>query len=141
MVRRRTSADPDRIWAVLSDGWGYAEWVVGAARIRGVSGPWPERGSRIHHTVGAWPGQLDDETEVLACDPGRRLVLRAGLGQAGEAHVEITVEPLADGGCEVAIAEDVMAGPGRLVLGPARRFALDVRNVEVLRRLTEIAEG
>jgi uncharacterized protein YndB with AHSA1/START domain len=128
------------VWAVLSNGWGYADWVVGAARIRAVEGRWPEPGARIHHTVGGWPGEVHDETEVLAYEPGHRLVLQARLGPAGEARVEISVSPLPEGGCEVAIAEDVAGGPGRLVLGPARRFALDVRNVEVLRRLTEIAE-
>lgn len=139
-MRRRTSAAPERVWAVLSDGWGYPDWVVGADRIRAVDPGWPRAGTRIHHSVGRWPGRVHDETEVLACDPGHRLVLQARLRPAGEARVEITVEPLPDGGCELGIAEDVTSGVGRLVLGPARRFALDVRNVEVLRRLTEIAE-
>lgn len=130
----------ERVWSVLSDGWGYAGWVVGADRIRAVEGAWPNRGARIHHTVGAWPGQVDDETEVLACDPGRRLVLQARGRPAGQARVEISLEPLAGGGCEISIVEDVTHGPALLVLGPVRRLAVDVRNVETLRRLVGIAE-
>lgn len=126
---------------MLSDGWRYADWVVGADRIRAVDAGWPHVGARLQHSVGQWPGRVHDETEVLACDPARRLVLRARLRPVGEARVELTVDPLAEGGCEITIAEDLTSGPGALVLGPVRRFALDVRNVEVLRRLAAVAEG
>ena len=126
---------------MLSDGWRYADWVVGADRIRAVDADWPQVGARLHHSVGQWPGQVHDETEVLACHPARHLVLLARLRPFGAARVELTVDPLPEGGCEISIAEDVTSGPAALVLGPFRRFALDVRNVEVLRRLAGAAEG
>ena len=141
MVRLRTPASADRVWGVLSDGWRYADWVVGADRIRAVDADWPQVGARLQHSVGQWPGQVHDETEVLDCDPARRLVLQARLRPFGEARVELTVDPLPEGGCEISIAEDVTSGPAALVLGPVRRFVLDVRNVEVLRRLVSAAEG
>jgi hypothetical protein len=129
------------VWAVLCDGWGYAGWVVGAARIRAVQGPWPHPGALLHHTVGVWPSDLDDETEVLVADPPRRLVLQARGRPAGEARVDIRLVALADGGCEVSISEDVTDGPTRWLPGPARRVLIDVRNVETLRRLTGLAEA
>lgn len=136
----RTPASADRVWGVLSDGWRYADWVVGADRIRAVDAGWPQVGSRLHHSVGTRPRQVHDDTEVLACDVGRRLVLQARLRPLGEARVELTLDPLPGGGCEIALAEDMTSGPAVLVVGPVRRFALDVRNVEVLRRLAAIAE-
>ena len=126
---------------MLSDGWRYADWVVGADRIRGVDPGWPQVGARLRHSVGPRPGRVHDETEVLVCDPARRLVLQARLRPLAEARVDVRVDPLPDGGCEISIAEDVTGGPAALVLGPLRRFALDVRNVEVLRRLADVAEG
>ncbi|WP_324188972.1 SRPBCC family protein [Nocardia farcinica] len=45
-------ADIERAFAVLSDGWLYAGWVVGASHIRDVDPDWPGVGSRIHHSVG-----------------------------------------------------------------------------------------
>ena len=45
----------DAVWAVLSDGWGYAGWVVGTIKIRAVDPDWPSVGSRLHHAVGSWP--------------------------------------------------------------------------------------
>ena len=38
---------------MLSDGWSYATWVVGAARIRDVDDGWPTVGTKIHHPSGS----------------------------------------------------------------------------------------
>jgi hypothetical protein len=35
-TRKVIDTTPDRIFAVLADGWTYASWVVGAAHIRDV---------------------------------------------------------------------------------------------------------
>ena len=45
-VTRDFDASPGDVWDVLSDGWLYPCWVVGAARMRDVDEAWPEKGSR-----------------------------------------------------------------------------------------------
>jgi hypothetical protein len=132
-------AAPDTVWEVLGDGWLYPLWVVGASRMREVDDAWPAVGSRIHHSVGAWPALLDDETEVLDHRPGSLLELRAKVRPWGTARIRITVEAV---GAEslVTIEEDVDGGPGVLVPALLRRPALDWRNSETLRRLAYIVE-
>jgi uncharacterized protein YndB with AHSA1/START domain len=138
-VSRHTSASPDDVWAVIADGWSYASWVVGASRIRAVSAEWPAVGTRIHHSVGAWPAVLDDETVVLHCEPGRLIRLRAKTNPLGEAFVEVALTP-DEGGTRIEMREDAERGPMRLVPGVARQLAIGPRNREATRRLALIAE-
>ena len=140
-VNRRTiAATPAHVWDVLSDGWLYPLFVVGASRMRDVDETWPAVGSRLHHSVGVWPALIDDTTEVLAVEPGSMLRLRARGWPAGEAEVVIRLE--ANGAdTEVSIAEDAVSGPGKLVPKPLRDVQLAWRNVETLRRLAFVAEG
>jgi uncharacterized protein YndB with AHSA1/START domain len=130
---------PDRVWAVLADGWLYPLWVVGATRMRDVDADWPAVGSKLHHSVGVWPVVLNDDTEVLECEPGRRLKLRARGWPPGEADVELRLTATADG-TEVEMLEDVTAGPARIVPKPVRAPLITWRNTESLRRLTFLAE-
>jgi hypothetical protein len=37
VVTRKVNAPPADVWSVLSDGWQYATWVVGASHPRGRS--------------------------------------------------------------------------------------------------------
>ena len=83
---RVLATTPDRVWDVLADGWLYPLWVVGATRMREVDDGWPAPGTRLHHSVGVWPVVINDDTEVLECDPGKRLVLRAKGWPPGEAE-------------------------------------------------------
>lgn len=136
---RRILAPPEDVFAVLSDGWLYATWVVGASRIRDVDVTWPDPGSSIHHSVGVWPLILDDTTGVVECVPDRRLVLRARSWPAGEAHVDIELTPTADG-CSVTITEDAVSGPAKAIPGPVRDVLLGARNGESLQRLAFLAE-
>jgi uncharacterized protein YndB with AHSA1/START domain len=138
-VRRRIDATPDAVFAVVGDGWTYPSWVVGAVRIRAVDGAFPAPGSRLHHSVGVWPLMIEDHTEVTACDPGKRLVLRARAWPAGEAVVDVELEPDGDGTL-VVMREDAVAGPATLVPGRVRAAALVLRNAESLRRLAFLAE-
>jgi uncharacterized protein YndB with AHSA1/START domain len=139
-VTRAIDAEPADVMAVLTDGWSYATWVVGASRIRGVDDNFPAPGTRIHHSVGSWPLLLSDTTHVLEYEPSRRLKLEARGWPLGQATINITVEP--DGaGSQVTIAEDVSEGPGRLVPQPVRQLAIAPRNRETLRRLAYLAEG
>lgn len=130
---------PDKVWDVLADGWLYPLWVVGATRMRDVDGSWPRTGSKLHHSVGVWPLVLDDDTEVLECEPGRFLRLRAKGWPLGEAEVTLTLTA-AGADTLVEIGENVTSGPGRFVPEPLRSAAIKVRNVETLRRLAFIAE-
>ncbi|MBC7275808.1 SRPBCC family protein [Nocardioides sp.] len=137
--RRLVHASPQHVWDVLSDGWLYPVWVVGASRMRDADKDWPNVGAQLHHSVGAWPLLIDDSTEVLECSPGSRLLLRARAWPAGVAHVEITVEAAGED-TEVAIREQAVDGPGALVPRLVQDPLLGWRNVETLRRLAYIVE-
>ena len=137
---RTVSATPEQVWEVLADGWLYPLFVVGASRMRDVDESWPAVGARLHHSVGTWPLLIDDTTEVLEIEEGRRLLLKARGWPAGEAHVDISLRP--DGHATlVTMEEDATAGPGVLVPKPLRDAQLHWRNVEALRRLAFVVEG
>jgi uncharacterized protein YndB with AHSA1/START domain len=138
-VTRKVDATPEQVWAVLSDGWTFPSWVVGASRMRAVSDNWPAPGARLHHSAGIWPAVVNDETVSLECEPPRRLKLQAKGWPAGEATVELRID--ADGaGSMLSILEDVTRGPGRFVPPPLRQPAIAARNTETLRRLAYMAE-
>lgn len=144
-VSRDMTASPEHVWEVLADGWEFVAWVVGASRMRAVDDDWPGVGSRLHHSVGVWPLLIDDDTRVLECDPGRRLVLQARAWPVGEARVELELTPIAlpggRPGCRVTMHEHPSAGPGLAMLNRVGDALLVKRNVESLARLAMIAEG
>lgn len=136
---RLVHATPEQVWSVLSDGWLYPLWVVGAARMREVDDTWPAVGSKLHHSVGPWPLLINDDTEVLEVVPGQTITLRARAWPLGEARVTIRLEP-AGAETEVHIDEEPTSGPGVLVPPPVRGPGLKWRNSETLRRLAYLAE-
>jgi uncharacterized protein YndB with AHSA1/START domain len=138
-VTRVMKASPEQVWDVLSDGWLYPLWVVGASRMREVDENWPETGARLHHSAGTWPLLIDDTTSVREVRPRSMLSLKARGWPAGEAGVVLTLEPHADG-TSVTIEEDVESGPGVLVPKPVRTPMLTWRNVEAMRRLAYLVE-
>lgn len=141
-VEREIAASAEDVWAVLEDGWLYPTWVVGASRMRNVDESWPEVGSKLHHSVGNWPLLLDDRTEVLECQPGRLLRLKAHGWPAGAAEVVLELESSTGATSTlVRISEDASDGPATLVPRPVRQLAIVARNRETLRRLAFIAEG
>jgi hypothetical protein len=137
---RRLKCLPEQVFAVLNDGWTYPLWVVGASRMRDVDDAWPAPGSKLHHSFGVWPLLIDDSTEVLEIEPGKRLVLEARGWPIGKARVEITVDANGNGSL-VSISEDASGGPARLIPEPIRQPVIDFRNRETLRRLGYLAEG
>ncbi|RYC14301.1 SRPBCC family protein [Nocardioides zhouii] len=137
---RPVSATPEQVWSVLADGWLYALFVVGAARMRDVDAGWPAVGTRLHHSVGSWPLLIDDTTEVLEVEEGHRLLLLARGWPAGQAHVEIILEPRGTD-TMVTIVEQATSGPGALIPKPVQDVQLHVRNIETLRRLAMLVEG
>lgn len=139
-VTRVVQASPGDVWDVLADGWSYSGFVVGTARIRAVDERWPQEGSVLHHSFGAWPMLIDDCTTVLHCEPGHRIALEARGWPLGQATIHLDVEPHPDGAI-VSLHEDASTGPGRwLVPTPARQTLIDLRNRETLRRLALRAE-
>jgi uncharacterized protein YndB with AHSA1/START domain len=138
-VTRIVNTTPDRVWQVLSDGWLFPLWVVGAARIRDVDETWPEVGSRIHHSVGVWPALINDDTEVLEQQPSRLIRLEASAWPLGKAHVAITLNGTGSH-TEVVIDEQATSGPGAVIPDALIAPVLNWRNVETLRRLALIAE-
>jgi hypothetical protein len=139
-TQRWFACSTEQVWDVLSNGWLYPLWVVGASRIRDVDDGWPAEGRKLHHSFGVWPLVIDDTTEVIEIQPDQRILLEARGWPVGTARVEITVQPDGNGSL-VSIAEDVTGGPAQLVPQPIRVAAMDMRNRETLRRLAYLAEG
>ncbi|WP_344777086.1 SRPBCC family protein [Nocardioides panacisoli] len=139
VMRRVVHATPDQVWDVLSDGWLYPLFVVGATRMRDVDDEWPAPGARLHHSVGVWPATVDDTTSVLECDPPKRLKLRARVWPAGAAEVTFELAEHPEG-TEVTILEDASHGPARFIPSLVRVPMLDWRNSETLRRFAYVAE-
>ena len=138
-VRRATTAGADAMWAVLTDGWRLASWVVGAARVQAVDAHWPEVGASLRYGIGGWPLIMPGAARVTECVPGLALALH-GDTPFGGIDVRVLVEP-APSGCTLVMAEDAVSGPAHLVPGPLRAAAIGARNVETLRRLALLAEA
>ena len=141
IVARTVQAPPERVFAVLADGWSYSDWVVGTVHIRDVEESWPAPGSKLHHKAGPWPFSLHDSSTVLSCVPNRELRLNAGLWPLGEAVVGIRLEPVNNGAAtKVVLEEDFEAGPLLWARNKLNDLILHRRNVETLQRLADIAE-
>lgn len=137
VTRRRVSHPPSAVFTLLADGTRYAEWVVGAKRVRSVDPGWPEPGTKLHHTSGVGPLCTDDTTEVVRFEPGGPVELEARAWPAGVARVTITAEGAPDGGCEVVIDEVPVEGPAKRLSNPLFDVLIHVRNVESLRRMEQ----
>lgn len=131
---------PEDVFDVFADGWLYTTWVVGASRMRAQEPAWPQVGTHLHHSFGAWPVVIDDVTTSLVWDPPHRMVIQPKGWPIGEARVELTVEPHRKG-CKVTIVENAVAGPGSYVPDFLMQPLIWVRNHETLRRLGWVAVG
>jgi hypothetical protein len=138
-TRRTINTTPERIFAVLADGWSYGSWVVGAAHIRDVDAGWPAVGTRVHHRIGPWPLQINDQTVVRACEPGKMLQLDAQMWPVGAAAIRVWLEPVSPTSTRVHMAETLTSGIGRLLPDIVQALLLRPRNAEALRRLDDIA--
>jgi Polyketide cyclase / dehydrase and lipid transport len=139
-IEREVQASAAEIWAVLADGWSYSSWVVGTSKIRAVDATWPQVGTRIHHSVGAWPLLIEDYTEVLESVEPTRLVVRARGWPMGEAKVAITIEPRGVRSL-LRLDEEPTAGPAAWLNNPVFDAALRQRLSEMSTRLGALAEG
>jgi uncharacterized protein YndB with AHSA1/START domain len=130
---------PDRVFAVLSDGWTYSDWVVGTAHIRDVDPDYPIPGTVIHHKVGPWPFSLKDSTLVLDCEQDSMLLLRVGLWPLGEGRVRFGLTPIGASQTRVTMIEHFPEGPLQWLQNRVNDIALHWRNKESLRRLADLA--
>jgi uncharacterized protein YndB with AHSA1/START domain len=140
ITTRTINVSPDKVFAVLADGWTYSDWVVGTTHIRDVDATWPQLGSQLHHKAGPWPLSLHDSTTVTAVVPDQGLTLRAGLWPLGEAEVRLTLEPAGPGRTRVVMREQFESGPLVGLRNKLNDLVLHRRNVEALRRLADLAE-
>ncbi|MEU4292810.1 SRPBCC family protein [Kribbella sp. NPDC026596] len=136
---RLIHADIKDVFAILTDGWSYAGWVVGASRVRDVEAGFPEPGRSIHHSVGAWPLLIDDTTRALEYEPLRRLLLRVRVWPVGEGEVEFVATETTEG-CRLVMREHTTSGPVALMPSAATDVMLRARNAETLERLALLAE-
>lgn len=136
---RVVATTPDRVFAVLADGWAYASWVVGAAHIRDVDAGWPAVGTRIHHKIGPWPFQIKDQTVVRVVDPDRYLELDARMWPVGAAVISLRLEEVSAGRTLVRMREKLTSGLPSLAPDPVQALLLRPRNSESLHRLDDIA--
>ncbi|MGA9869601.1 MAG: SRPBCC family protein [Rhodococcus sp. (in: high G+C Gram-positive bacteria)] len=136
---RNTTATTEQVWSVLSDGWSYATWVVGASRVRTVDADWPAVGSKIHHSVGLWPVVLSDHTECKQMHEGRELRLSARALPFGSAEIIMRLHPLATG-CRIEMIEHAQTPPFNLVPDAVQHAMAHPRNSEALKRLAYLAE-
>lgn len=137
---RVMSCTPGAVFAVLSDGWLFPGWVVGASRMRTVDDNWPEVGSALHHSFGVWPLLINDDTTVEELRVPTHLVIRPKGWPLGESRVQLDVEPHGRG-CRVRITEKTIGGPAAHIPEAIVNIPLYLRNRETLRRLAYIAEG
>ena len=138
-VHRTIATTPERVFAVLADGWFYAGWVVGASHIRQVDDDWPAVGTRIHHSIGAWPVQVKDVSIVRAVEPGRMLELAARIWPIGAARIRLTLNPSGSGATDVSMSEVIGSGPAGLLPEAVQALLLRPRNTESLHRLDDLA--
>jgi uncharacterized protein YndB with AHSA1/START domain len=129
---------PSAIWDALSDAKGYGYWVVGSKVIRDADATWPAPGSKIHHTVGIGPLELDDHTESLEAIEPHRLQLRAKGRPLGTAKVTLELTPK-DGGTVVRMVENPDGLYRPLAFLPPLQLFSGLRNAESLMRLEELA--
>ncbi|MEU7631402.1 SRPBCC family protein [Nocardia sp. NPDC049220] len=140
-VEMTVPTSAEQIFAVLSDGWLFAAWVVGASHIRAVDPDWPAVGSRLHYSVGMWPCTVDDSTQVSEVDPPHLLELEAKLRPLGAAWIRLELTETALDQTEVRMYEHIKRGPGIFVPDLFQEVLLLPRNKESLSRLADLAVG
>jgi Polyketide cyclase / dehydrase and lipid transport len=132
-----SSADPDRVFAMLVDWPRHEEWMP-FTRAEGGHGV----GASLNARTGIGPIGFTDTMVVTGWEPGRKVTVRhTGKVVRGEAFFEVI--PLTEGGCLIRWMEgiDLPLGPlgriGWLAAGPVIRIFLGVG----LRRLARLAEA
>jgi uncharacterized protein YndB with AHSA1/START domain len=138
-VEHLINTTPERVFAVLADGWTYSDWVVGSAHIRDVDAEFPGAGSKLYHKVGPWPLSVSDESVVLECEAPYMLLLKVKLWPLGAGKVQFVLSSIGDRGTRVTMTEEFTDGPMVLARNKINDVLLHGRNAESLRRLEDLA--
>lgn len=137
---KRTSATPRQVWAVLSNGYRYSEWVHGTKEIRDVDEGWPSPGTSIHFTAGIGPVTHKDKTTSRECVAEQLLELEAHAWPAGTARVGIRISPEGTGSI-VTLNEHPLHGPARWLHNPLSALGFRFRVKLMLDDLVRLAEA
>lgn len=133
----RIAAAPRDVFSVLIDAKAYAQWVVGARKVRSVDENWPAVGARFHHTV---EPNIHDTTEILAIEPDRFVRLRVRFRPIGVALVELRLSAINCGhGTLIQLCEYPESGLVRSAPALTTRL-LWLRNGLSLLRLRRLVE-
>ncbi|MFI7382850.1 SRPBCC family protein [Streptomyces sp. NPDC049813] len=136
---RMVKASPAAVWAVLSDGSRYADWVVGTASSRPVSGEWPKVGAAIEYEVQLGPVHLTNETVVRHCEEGTLLELEAKAGPLGTARISLRLRPWGDH-CLVMVDEHPLHGAAGTLHNFGVEAVIQLRHRAMLARLARVCE-
>ena len=136
---RLINAGTSAVYALLADPRSYAYWVLGSREIRDADADWPRAGSRLHHTVGAGPLRIKDETVVEGVHEGSYLRLKAKARPLGTAVVSLTLAPVGTA-TRVTMVEEAGGPLSALLFAPSQPL-LRRRNARALERLADLAEG
>jgi uncharacterized protein YndB with AHSA1/START domain len=133
------AATPDRVWAVMTDPAHEGEWMRAVRRAEFVAGGAGYASGARMRREGRFLGRsLAWESEIVECEPGRRIAFRhVGGSVQGESHWEIT--PVG-GGSRVRLAS---AGPlprGLAFLAPLAAAGARAALRGDLRRLKRLVE-
>lgn len=139
-ARKYTKATPAQVWAVLSDGYRYADWVHGTKEIRDVDADWPAQGAVLHYIAGVGRLTYEGETTVKVSQSLGRLELEVDAARAGAVHVSIVIEA-SGAGSVVTLDERPLRGPVRLLLNPLSRLGLFARTKVLIVDLVQLAEA
>ncbi|MFE7169726.1 SRPBCC family protein [Streptomyces sp. NPDC057616] len=139
-VRHRlVKASPQRVWAVLSDGDRYTEWVVGTSASWQTRGRWPEVGAALSYVVRLGPARLTNETIVRRSEEPTVLELEANAGALGTARIAFELRPWGRQ-CLVIVDEHPLGGVGGLMHNVAAEVVIQLRHRAMLARLAGICE-
>ncbi len=139
-ARKYTTATPAQVWALLSDGHRYADWVHGTKEIRDVDASWPAEGTALHYTAGVGPLTYKGETTVRTSEPMSRLELEVHAWPAGTVRVNVVIEPSGTGSI-VTLDEHPLRGPTRLLHNPLSRLGFLARTNVMIGDLLRLAES
>lgn len=131
-------APPDEVWAVLSDGDAYGDWVVGAKPVRAVDADWPDVGATLQYSVGVGPLELRDRTTIRRSEPEHLLDLDVAV-PGGSIRVLIRLQ--AQGSRTlVELDEHPSGGLVKYLHSPVGSAAFAARGALMLRRLRDLVE-
>ncbi|MFF1549346.1 SRPBCC family protein [Streptomyces sp. NPDC058291] len=139
-VRHRLiKVSPRTVWAVLSDGSRYADWVVGTSSSEPVRGQWPQVGAAIAYEVRVGPLRLTNETVVRHCEEGSQLELEAHAGVLGTARIALELRPWGEH-CLVIVDEHPLQGASGRLHNAAAEALIQLRHRAMLARLARVCE-